>query len=251
MCIEPPVDAAVPSSRHPVWTDAAGRARISRAFMRVPKWLLPPSRPRPTRAMAEAIVATVRQPLVVLDQDLRVLSANRAFYDCFRVAPAESEGQRVYALGNGQWDIPDLRDALERVLPEKRAFEGYEVEHAFQHLGRRVMRLNGRVLAREGRRDLILLAIEDVTKTHDVEADLRGAVEFVQKIVDTVREPLLVLESDLRVHSGNEAFYRTFQVTPRETVGRFIYELGDRQWDIPALRRLLEEILPAQKVFND
>src|SRR4028118_1793895 len=74
---------------------------------------------------------------------------------------------------------------------------------------------------------------------------------FAQNIVDTVREPLLMLDPTLRVRSANRAFYKTFQVSPEETEGHLIYELGNGQWDIPALRTLLEDIIPQRSVFND
>src|ERR1700761_1491576 len=74
---------------------------------------------------------------------------------------------------------------------------------------------------------------------------------YAQDIVDTVREPLLMLDTTLRVRSANRAFYQTFHVSPEETVNRLIYELGNGQWDIPALRTLLEDIVPKSSVFND
>src|SRR4028118_727280 len=74
---------------------------------------------------------------------------------------------------------------------------------------------------------------------------------FAQNIVDTVREPLLMLDPALRVRSANRAFYQTFHVAPEETEDRLIYELGNGQWDIPALRTLLEDIIPKSSVFND
>src|SRR5919107_2446072 len=86
-----------------------------------------------------------------------------------------------------------------------------------------------------------------VTQTPLVE-DIQN---FAQNIVDTVREPLLILDAALRVRSANRAFYQTFQVSPEETENRLIYELGNGQWDIPALRTLLEDIIPQKAVFND
>ena len=74
---------------------------------------------------------------------------------------------------------------------------------------------------------------------------------YAQDIVDTVREPLLMLDTNLRVRSANRAFYQTFRVSPDETENQLIYELGNGQWDIPALRTLLEDIIPASSVFND
>src|SRR5476649_1884682 len=74
---------------------------------------------------------------------------------------------------------------------------------------------------------------------------------YAQNIVDTVREPLLILDATLRVRSANRAFYQTFHVAPEETEGSLIYELGNGQWNIPALRTLLEDIIPQKSVFND
>src|SRR5256886_14807049 len=75
--------------------------------------------------------------------------------------------------------------------------------------------------------------------------------DYALNIADTVREPLLILDTTLRVRSANRAFYQTFHVSPKETENRLIYELGNGQWDIPALRTLLEEIIPQSSVFND
>src|SRR5262249_3613245 len=114
------------------------------------------------REYAEAIIATVREPLLVLDSSLRVMKANRSFYQSFGVSPAETEQRLVYELGNHQWDISQLQDLLERVIPEKSQFEGFQVEHEFPAIGWRRMVLNARQVHREGGEgQLILLAIED------------------------------------------------------------------------------------------
>jgi len=111
---------------------------------------------------AQDIVDTVREPLLVLNQDLRVQSANGAFYNTFKVSPEKTEGELIYNLGNHQWDIPKLRELLEKILPEKNSFEDYEVEHTFPKIGRKKMRLNARkVVQKTEGIELILLAIED------------------------------------------------------------------------------------------
>src|SRR6476620_3544907 len=99
--------------------------------------------------------------------------------------------------------------------------------------------------------ELLVLAMEDVTERRRSEADVKAIETYAQNIVDTVREPLLILDPTLRVRSGNRAFYQAFQVSPEETENRLIYELGNGQWDIPALRTLLEDIVPRSSVFND
>jgi two-component system CheB/CheR fusion protein len=117
-----------------------------------------------SRAYAESIVSTVPVPLLVLDPELRVVSANRAFYRHFKARAHKTEKRLVYELDNGQWNIPRLRHLLETVLPKQKSFEDFEVTHTFRGLGRRAMRLNARCLDQgSGHTGLILLAIEDVT----------------------------------------------------------------------------------------
>ena len=200
---------------------------------------------------AQNIVDTVREPLLMLDPTLRVRSANRAFYQTFQVSPQETEDHLIYELGNGQWDIPALRTLLEDIIPQKSVFDNYELEHDFPVIGRRVMLLNARELRAGNHTELLVLAMEDVTERRRAEQLLAEIETYAQNIVDTVREPLLMLDPTLRVRSANRAFYRAFQVSPQETEGHLIYELGNGQWDIPALRTLLEDIVPQSSVFND
>jgi two-component system CheB/CheR fusion protein len=110
---------------------------------------------------AEAIVETVREPLVVLDAELHVVSANRAFYKYFRVPAGEVEGRFLYELGHRQWDIPALRELLEGILNRDEIFENFEVELTFEKIGRKRMLLNARRISHKGiPRPLILLAME-------------------------------------------------------------------------------------------
>ncbi|MES2460734.1 MAG: PAS domain-containing sensor histidine kinase [Armatimonadota bacterium] len=202
-------------------------------------------------SFAQNIVDTVREPLLILDGDLRVRSANRAFYQTFRVVSAETEGQLIYELGNGQWDIPALRTLLEDIVPQSSVFNDFELEHDFPTIGRKIMLLNARKLRPGAHTEFLVLAIEDVTERRRAERLLAEIETYAQNIVDTVREPLLMLDSTLRVRSANRAFYQTFHVSPQETEDCLIYELGNGQWDIPALRTLLDDIIPQQSVFND
>jgi len=122
------------------------------------------ARLREARELAESIIATVREPLVVLDGELRIISASRAFYEAFRVAPAETEGRLLYEIGRRQWDIPALRRLLEDVLPKNTQFADFRVEHEFPGVGHKALVLNARRIASEEQpRSLILLAMEDVT----------------------------------------------------------------------------------------
>jgi signal transduction histidine kinase/CheY-like chemotaxis protein len=200
---------------------------------------------------ARDIVETVREPLLMLDTSLRVRSANRAFYHTFRVSSGETENRLIYELGNGQWDIPALRTLLEDVIRSSSVFNDFELEHDFPIIGRRVMLLNARRLRPGRHAELLVLAMEDVTERRRAEEELKAIETYAQDIVDTVRKPLLILDPALRVRSANRAFYQTFEVSAGETEDRLIYELGNGQWDIPALRTLLEDIIPASSVFND
>ena len=136
-------------------------------------------------AYAEGIIDTVRDPLIVLGADMRVRSASRAFYDGFGVDPAETEGRLIYELGNGQWDIPQLRELLEDILPRSSAFRDFEVEHAFEGIGRRRMLLNARRLPDAlGGDELILLSIEDVTPSWRAGVDFADNRERYRVIVE-------------------------------------------------------------------
>jgi PAS domain S-box-containing protein len=122
------------------------------------------------RDYAEAIVETVREPLVVLDSDLRVLTANRSFYKIFHVNKKETEHKLIYQLGNGQWNHPKLRFFLEDILPQKSFFQDFEIEHDFPVIGKRVVLLNGRkIIQKKYNEPMILLAIEDITEKKQIE----------------------------------------------------------------------------------
>jgi two-component system CheB/CheR fusion protein len=117
-----------------------------------------------TRTFAESIIQTVREPLMVLDADLRVVSANQAFYRVFHESPSNVEHQYLYDLGNGQWNIARLRARLEDIVAHHSEFQDFEVVHDFRHIGPKVMLLNARRLERASEMpELVLLAIEDVT----------------------------------------------------------------------------------------
>jgi len=133
---------------------------------------------------AESIVQTVREPLLVLDSDMRVISANRSFYQTFQVTPREVEGKVIYDLGNRQWNIPKLRKLLEDILPKNTVFNDFEIEHEFETIGRRIMVLNARRIYHETKRmQMILLAIEDITEQKRAEKELKQAEELKQAIL--------------------------------------------------------------------
>jgi len=124
---------------------------------------------------AQNIVDTVREPLLILDATLRVQSANRAFYQTFQVTAKETEGRLIYELGNGQWDIADLRTLLEEIVPKSSVFDDFELDHTFPVIGRRVMLLNARKLQAGRHGELLVLAMEDVTTAKRAEEELLKA----------------------------------------------------------------------------
>ncbi len=133
-------------------------------------------------AYIESIVDTVHEHMLVLDVDLRIRTASRAFFQTFRVSREETEGQFIYDLGNSQWDIPALRTLLEEVLPQSRRFQEFEVTHEFPVLGRRVMLLNARKLWNEENDiNLVLVAIEDITERKRIEEELVRSNEDLQR----------------------------------------------------------------------
>jgi two-component sensor histidine kinase/PAS domain-containing protein len=206
---------------------------------------------QPLNSLAEAIVETIREPLVVLDGELRVTAINPAFLEHFNVDAADTFGRHVCELGNGQWNIASLRRLLDEMLTTNSKITGLRVEHDFDVIGRRVMLLNANRMRRENLGDTILLVIDDITERERLRFELEGQKEFAEKLIDSVRESLVVLGWDLRVHFANQSFYDHFAVTPEETKGLLVYELGNGQWNIPELRQLLEDILPKQNFFDD
>jgi len=194
---------------------------------------------------AENIIATVPMSLLILNADLRVTSANRSFYQTFKVTPEETLGQFIYDLGNRQWNIPGLRDLLEDILPRHTTIKGFEITHDFPSIGQRVMLLSAQQVYRShDEPPLILLIIEDATQRTSKAQLTQATLEYAEDLIAAVPVSLLILNADLRVISANRSFYQTFKVKPAETLGQFIYDLGNRQWDIPRLRELLERILP-------
>ncbi len=121
--------------------------------------------------LTEAIIGTLREPLIILDSDLRVVVASRAFYDIFNVKYGEVFGRSFYDLGNGEWNSPALRVLLEQIIPEKTVVEAYEIEHTFERLGERTMVINARELKYRGRPKNILLSISDVTDLRKTQRD--------------------------------------------------------------------------------
>ena len=145
--------------------------------------------------LARAIVETVREPLLVLNEDLRIRSANHSFYRTFDASPEETVGRPLYELGDHQWDIPRLRHLLEHVLPQDDQFRDFEVKHDFPNIGRRTMLLNARRLRRDGGAELILLAIEDITRRKHLERSLAAKAVRERELNEALRQQVAELDA--------------------------------------------------------
>jgi PAS domain S-box-containing protein len=150
------------------------------------------------RDYAENVVKTVREPLLVLDAQLRVRSANPSFYQNFHVAPIDTEGRFIYDLGDGQWNIPALRTLLEEIIPLNSSFDDWLVEHDFEHIGPKTMMLSARRFPPEGKYELILLAIEDVTARKRDEQERENLLGQLQEHDKRKDEFLAMLGHELR-----------------------------------------------------
>ncbi|RLF54742.1 MAG: Fis family transcriptional regulator, partial [Thermoplasmata archaeon] len=141
------------------------------------------------REIFENILGFAREAFVVLDGDLKVVKANHSFYRTFKVKREETEGISIYDLGNGQWDIPKLRELLEDILPQDSMVDDFEVEHNFETVGRKIMRLNARRIYGEAKQtQMILLSIEDVTEPEYYKRHLEELVEKRTAEITVARE---------------------------------------------------------------
>jgi PAS domain S-box-containing protein len=192
---------------------------------------------------AESIIATLRDPFVVLDKTLRVRTANAAFYRTFNVTRAETERCLIYELGNHQWDIPQLRDLLEEVLAQNHSFNDFSVEHNFPSIGEKIMLLNARrVVTANSESELILLAIEDVTEQRRAELTMRMSEARYRRLFETAKDGILILDVDSgRIVDANPFMSQLLGYTHADFQGKELWEIGvfsDRSENEAAFRRL-------------
>ena len=177
---------------------------------------------QPLSFSADSIVDTVREPMLVLNADLRVRRANRSFYRTFRVTPQETVGQLIYDLGNQQWDIPWLRKLLEEVLPKDSAFDDFEVEHVFPAIGRKFMLLNARrICGKDNLAEFILLAIEDTTERRLTEEARREIESRYTSLVQNIKDhSIFMMDLDGNITTWNAEAERIIGYTESEILGR-------------------------------
>jgi len=176
-----------------------------------------------TRDYAEAIIGAV-PPLLVLDENLRVQTANKSFCKSFKISARETVGCRVYELGNGQWNIPKLRTLLEEVLPRKKFFKDFEVTHEFESIGRRTMLLSGRQVEHLQR---ILLFIEDITERREAQAGIRTSEIRYRRLFEAARDGILILDPKTRKITDANPFMSELLGYPHgELLGKELWEIG-------------------------
>lgn len=171
---------------------------------------------------AEALIETVREPLVVLDADFRVQRATSAFYQTFLVSREETEGRLLYDLGNGQWNQPRLRELLGTALFRSEPFHDFEIDGEFPNIGRRTMRLNARrIPQRNPRWRTMLLAIEDVTERREI-AEIR-----FQRLFEAAKDAIVVIDAEAGTIEDVNAYFLTISAFEREQfVGKTVSEVG-------------------------
>jgi PAS domain S-box-containing protein len=194
---------------------------------------------------ADDIIATLREPFVVLDADLRVKTANRSFYDSFRVSKEETETRLVYDLGNGQWDIPALRKLLDEVLSRNQSVHDFEVEHSFPTLGRKTMLLNARPFPPDSTHpELILLAVEDVTALRERADELaetnRHKDEFLATLAHELRNPLAPIRNAVQ-YLGMEGLKEPDVRKAREVIAR----------QVTVMVRLIDDLLDLSRISRN
>jgi PAS domain S-box-containing protein len=191
------------------------RRRAEETFVRAQKYI-------------EGIVETIREPLLVLTADLKVISANQSFYQTFKVAPEETEGRFIYSIGDQQWDIPGLRKLLEEIVPQNSHFNNFEVSHEFPVIGPRTMLLNARRIFREGKStEMILLAIEDITERRQAEEAVKTSETRYRRLFETAQDGILILDAETgHISDVNPFLAEMLGHSQEEFLGKRLWEIG-------------------------
>jgi PAS domain S-box-containing protein len=177
---------------------------------------------------ADNIIATMREPFLVLDKTLRIQTANRAFYQTFHAEKEETEGRFLYDLGNGQWNIPRLRALLEGVLSNSHPIHDYDVEHDYPAIGKKIMLLNARRFESvDSQPDLILLAIEDITERKQAEVAVQTSEVRYRRLFQTAKDGILILDADtLKIIDANPFMTELLGYAHDEFLGKELWEIG-------------------------
>jgi PAS domain S-box-containing protein len=181
-----------------------------------------------TLRYVQSIIETMRDPLIVLDDSLRVISANQSFYEIFLIRPEDTEGSLIYELNDGQWDIPRLRELLEEILPKNTSFNDFEIDHDFPGIGRRVMLLNARRIYSEGHKtQRILLGIEDITERKQMEQEVAASEVRYRRLFETAQDGILILDAETeQIEDVNPFLVDMLGYSHQELSGKKLWEIG-------------------------
>jgi PAS domain S-box-containing protein len=190
---------------------------------------------------AADIISTLQEPLLIIGKEMKVLFANSAFYAKFLVSPEETVDREIYSLGDGQWNIPDLRKIFEEVIPRQAAVTNYEIRHNFPKIGERTMLVNARKLTGDGHAEAILVLTEDVTERREVEHKLLLSEVRYRKLFETAKDGILLIDPITE---------KIIDVNPflLELMGDTFDEvIGKKLWEIKAI----EDVEGAKKLFAE
>lgn len=182
------------------------------------------------------IMNNISDPLLILDSNLKIISVNSSFYKTYNFSPQTTLGSFVYNLNNNQWNIPNLRQLLEEILPEKKVIKDLIVEHVFPDIGKRVIKINAKQI--DGLQ-IILFTVSDITSSSEANL-VKNSLSLTQNIVNTLQSPYIVIDSELKVISANNSFYDTFGLNQSEIERHYIYDVGSKRWEIPELKQLIK-----------
>ncbi|HEX4169249.1 MAG TPA: chemotaxis protein CheB [Bryobacteraceae bacterium] len=198
------------------------------------------------RDYAQGLIETVREPLIVLDADLRIQDATPAFYETFLVSREETQGRFLYDLGNGQWNHPRLRELIGAALFRNEPFHDFEIEHDFPHIGRRSMVLNARRIPRqETRHRALLLAIEDVTERRET-AEIR-----FQRLFETAKDGIVVVECETElILDANPCFLQSTGFSRDQIVGKKLPEAAPFR-DVPQMATVVSALGNRETIRHD
>ena len=202
--------------------------------------------PKDGHILTQAIIDTIHEPLIVLDEELRIIVASSSFYKKFNITHANTRETMFYDLGNGQWNIPGLRILLEEVIPKHTVVEDYEIEHDFPFLGRRVMSVNAREIHSNGDRKKMLLSIFDVTEQRSLEADRESLL---------LQKDLLLKEMQHRVANSLQLIASILllkaEITTSKESRAHLEDAHERIMTIATVQQQLSPVAHGEKIAVD
>jgi two-component system CheB/CheR fusion protein len=205
-----------------------------------------------SRDYAEGILRSIRYPLLVLNADMTVHTANAAFYRTFKLRPAETEGHSFYELSNGEWDLPELRELLENVLSKNDVFNDFEFTHDFGAIGRRTLLLNARVLrkAEADAPERILLAIDDITESKQLESVRRSEGRY-RRLFEAATDGILIVDPDThKIADANPVICQLLEMSREVLLDKQLCEIG-LFGNKASLKKALDQLHEKGFVRND